>query len=67
MASKTDVVKNYTITYLYYVSISVSACLSLCNHQSYIFILPKFVDDDACDSFHGKSSRALGPLQKNSQ
>jgi len=35
MASNTDVVKkNYTISCLYYVSISLSVCLSLCNHQN---------------------------------
>jgi len=35
MASNTDVVKkNCTKTSLYYVSIAVSVCLSLCNHQN---------------------------------
>jgi len=48
MTSNTDVVKNYTTTCLYYVSISVSVCLFLCN------------DDNARGSFHGKSSRAVG-------
>ena len=59
MASNTDVVKNYTMTCLYYVFISVSVCLSLCNHQKWIFKLPRIVDDDARGSFHGKSSRAV--------
>jgi len=60
MTSNTDVVKkNYTITCLYYVSISLSVCLSLCNHQNYMFKLPRIVDDDAHGWFHGKSSRAV--------
>ena len=32
MASNTDVVKKYTITYLYYVSVSVSAYVSVEHH-----------------------------------
>jgi len=34
MTSNTDVVKNYTTTCLYYVSISVSVCLFLCNDDN---------------------------------
>ena len=60
MASNTDVVKkNYTITCLYYVSISVSVCLSPAFIKTRSSNFPELLIY-ARGSFHGKSSRAVG-------
>ena len=60
MASNTDVVKkNYTITYLYYVSISVSVCLlqtSAPIYEKQVFKIPITVNN-ALEIFHSRSCK----------